>query len=333
MTDLRRHSCAPAVSPSYLQNAVGCRSCTEPLSKTGCGDRNNPVTLRQTSDISFAASTYTFPPMDTAKIFFWRARALYLGPAFGLSPHRNAVPVLCAALNGDFGVAMDPRARKSTYLSCRVALIPANTLHHLMIDTSPMAFLYVDARSDDFKRMRAQAGRFDGRLGRDLKDEMKYLTALKRLHAGASWSEIRSEIAVALNLHPATQVDSRVVACLKHLHRTPNESTELAQLAAQAGLSPSRFLHLFKQATGVPFRRYRLWARMGAAIRDVVGGRTLTDAALGAGFSSSAHFSAAYREMFGMTPSTLSAAAPEIVESTLNEGSASELPGARPSRK
>jgi AraC-like DNA-binding protein len=43
----------------------------------------------------------------------------------------------------------------------------------------------------------------------------------------------------------------------------------------------------------------------GAAMRAIARGRTLTVAAMDAGFSSSAHFSAAYREMFGMEPSRL----------------------------
>ena len=45
---------------------------------------------------------------------------------------------------------------------------------------------------------------------------------------------------------------------------------------------------------------------MGVATRAIVAGESLTAAALDAGFSSSAHFSAAFREMFGMEPSRLS---------------------------
>ena len=29
------------------------------------------------------------------RLFFWGARALYLGPSFGLAAHRNAAAVLC----------------------------------------------------------------------------------------------------------------------------------------------------------------------------------------------------------------------------------------------
>ena len=79
----------------------------------------------------------------------------------------------------------------------------------------------------------------------------------------------------------------------------------MAELGECAGLSASRFLHLFKAETGVPLRRYRIWNRMGAAVRACGEGLSLTEAAHAAGFASSAHFSSAFREMFGMMPSDL----------------------------
>ena len=64
-------------------------------------------------------------------LFFWGARALYLGPAFGLSPHRSAVPVLCVGVHGPFDVARDPRRPRAGHVRHRAVLFPANTLHHL----------------------------------------------------------------------------------------------------------------------------------------------------------------------------------------------------------
>ena len=88
----------------------------------------------------------------------------------------------------------------------------------------------------------------------------------------------------------------------------PARAHRLTTLAARAGLSPSRFLHLFKAETG-----YRCgatasgtgWARR---IRASGEGASLTEAAHAAGFASSAHFSSAFRDMFGMMPSDLARA-------------------------
>lgn len=44
---------------------------------------------------------------------------------------------------------------------------------------------------------------------------------------------------------------------------------------------------------------------MGAAVRACGEGASLTEAAHAAGFANSAHFSSAFRDMFGMMPSDL----------------------------
>src|SRR5205814_5229992 len=75
----------------------------------------------------------------------WGARALYVGPALGLSPHRNAVAVLALGLDGAFAVARDPARPAAGYRRCRSVLIPPNRLHHFSATTGLMAFLYVDA--------------------------------------------------------------------------------------------------------------------------------------------------------------------------------------------
>jgi len=241
------------------------------------------------------------------KLFFWGARALYLGPAAGLSPHRNAVPVLCAGVHDTFEVARDPRRPRAGYVARRTVLIPANTLHHLQAGQVLMAFLYVDAQSEDFRRLRTlAAGAREG----------AYVAALQRLAAGQPWGEAREAIAGALDLVAPSRPDERVAAALRRLGQAPAEPHRLASVAAHVHLSPSRFLHLFKETTGVPFRRYRVWTRMGAAVRALASGVSLTDAALDAGFSSSAHFSAAFREMFGLAPSRLAQAGLRIEDRT-----------------
>ena len=115
--------------------------------------------------------------------------------------------------------------------------------------------------------------------------------------------QARMELRDSLRLCGRRDMDARVRRALDLLHANPGERQSLAQLAASAGLSASRFIHLFKQATGVPLRRYQLWLAMGAAMRSLAQGSNLTVSAMNAGFSSSAHFSAAFREMFGVEPS------------------------------
>jgi AraC-like DNA-binding protein len=242
------------------------------------------------------------------KLFFWGARTLFLGKALGLSAHRNAVAVLCAGVDGAFEVARDPKRADEGYVVCRTALIPANTLHHLRCGDALMAFLYVDARSDDFRRLAASMQASHERVATQLASETRCLDVLAGLRDGKPWSDARIALAAALGLGMPLREDARIAAALQNLREHPDEPHALDQVARKANISPSRFLHLFKAATGVPFRRYRMWMRMGAAVRSMTAGRPLTEAALAAGFASSSHFSAAFREMFGLSPSQLTAA-------------------------
>src|SRR5262247_3417981 len=134
------------------------------------------------------------------KLFFWGARALYLGPAAGLSPHRNAVAVLCAGVHDTFGIARDPRRPRAGYVARRTVLIPANTLHHLRAGPALMAFLYVDAQSEDFRRLRASAADTEARYAHGLAGEQAYVATLQRLASGRPWREASEAIAGALDL-------------------------------------------------------------------------------------------------------------------------------------
>jgi len=253
-------------------------------------------------------------PSPGARIFFWGARALYVGEAFGLGPHRNAVAVLCAGVTQPFEVAVHPEEPSAGYVTHRVVLIPANTLHHLKIAAVPMAFLYVDAHSDDFTYLHKQAACRDERAAWGFGFEAAYISALTRLVAGEPWREIRAEIAKVLGLEKPVRRDERIAEVLRALRDDTSSPHTLSELARRACLSPSRFQHLFKEATGVAVRRYKLWNRMGCAVRAIAAGESLTEAALRSGFASSAHFSAAFGEMFGMCPSRLSRAPLSISE-------------------
>ena len=94
-------------------------------------------------------------------------------------------------------------------------------------------------------------------------------------------------------------------ATLGAVNAKPQDFPTLAHAARHAGLSPSRFQHSLREATGVAFRRYRQLRRMAQVLRRLAAGGNLTDAALEAGFSSSSHLSTAFRDLFGMAPSQL----------------------------
>jgi AraC family transcriptional regulator len=99
--------------------------------------------------------------------------------------------------------------------------------------------------------------------------------------------------------------DPRVLRVLRLLAAEPDAAPSLPEAAAAVRLSPGRLRHLFVQETGLHYRGYLLWLRLGRAVAVLAGGGALTEAAHAAGFADSAHLSRTFRRMFGLAPSEL----------------------------
>ncbi len=99
------------------------------------------------------------------------------------------------------------------------------------------------------------------------------------------------------------QADRRAHRPRGQRHGAVNRRRSVTRPRHAAGLSASRFQHLFTREVGVPFRRYRVWHRLRAAIREAAQGSNLTTAAHAAGFADQAHFTREFRRTFGAPPS------------------------------
>lgn len=242
----------------------------------------------------------------------WDARALYIGPAFGLAAHRNAVAVLAVGLHDPVQIAVATTAPRPRGRRHRAVLLEPAVLARIRATPSNCAFLYVDPMSDDLRALRARCRRSDARIHFDLEGEDLLLQELLQVERAATAASCERLI-TALGL-PAGERDPRIGSAVRALRAAPGDASRLVDLAAAAGLSPSHFQRLFHASTGVVFRRYRLWARMGQAVTAALRGAALTDAAHDAGFASSAHLSTAFREMFGMAPSQLVGSRPRLLD-------------------
>jgi AraC-like DNA-binding protein len=102
-------------------------------------------------------------------------------------------------------------------------------------------------------------------------------------------------------------IDPRVERVIHMLRARPLDAraTSLMQLSRIAGLSSSRFAHVFTESMGVPVRPYIRWLRLQRAARELVTGRSVTHAAHVAGFADAAHLTRTFRRMVGATPRDL----------------------------
>lgn len=239
-------------------------------------------------------------PVD--RICLMNGRVLYIGRLPNLAEHRQAAGLLCLGLERPFRLL----AQGKVYLT-RSAVVLPQVMHALEPDGGLCAFLLVDPDHREFDRLRSYgAGAEHDGLATNLRQEAELMQKLQPI-AGYSGEELPAAAWQNLCLGNATghSFDHRLRIVIEELLRNSPESIPIEHLAELAGISPSRLAHLFKEHVGIPIRMFRAWARLKAAALLLKEGANLTEAAHGAGFYDSAHFTHTFRENFGLPPSAI----------------------------
>ncbi len=83
----------------------------------------------------------------------------------------------------------------------------------------------------------------------------------------------------------------------------PARRWTLAEIAAEVRGSPVYLTQVFQQVEGLPLYRYQLRLRLARALDLLAQYDDLTALSLDLGFSSHSHFSAAFRQVYGRSPS------------------------------
>lgn len=225
----------------------------------------------------------------------WPGLVLYLGPTHDPRAHRHYALQAVAALDGELEVELPPGAS----FRCEAVRIPGQAPHRI-VSAGPIAMVLVE---DDRVDGEALAGDPRREISAELRRALRTL-ALEPTACGVT--ELRDALLRAFGLslrRAARDRDPRVDDVLRHLSAA--DEPRLAEVAAAVGLSAERCRHLFRDAMGLPFRRYRLWRRLLEGAQQCMDGATGTTSAYASGFADSAHFSRTFRQTFGLTPSTV----------------------------
>ena len=120
--------------------------------------------------------------------------------------------------------------------------------------------------------------------------------------------------ALTADVERALIVDERISRAIAFINANLDVPLTLERVASEACLSPSRFRHVFVEATGMPLRPYILWRRFVHIWELLSAGASLSTAAHAAGFADAAHLTRTSRSMFGIPPSALQIVRPRTPE-------------------
>ena len=132
--------------------------------------------------------------------------------------------------------------------------------------------------------------------------ELLLLHFLKQ-HALAGGAQLAQLAQLAEVTHPPGH-ESVIHTALARLHQHPEADTSVQAMAADAQMTPPRFIHHFKAATGVTPGAYRMNVRLNGARQLLAEGVALADAAHCMGFADQAHLQRAFKAHHALTPGT-----------------------------
>jgi AraC-like DNA-binding protein len=232
----------------------------------------------------------------------WPAALILWGPGHNSSRHRHHGVQLVMALRGSLKIH-DGRDRK--WIRCRAALVRPDAPHEVEAAKVHILLAFVDAESNLgaglLERVRADIAPLDDHLVAEWRRELGRVSALKSARV-ESW--VRRGL---LNGRRAPRIHPRVRRVLLVIREElgAGHDFSLKRLAAIAGLSQSRFMHVFTESVGAPLRPYILWLRVQNACGHMMRGATVTAAAHRSGFADTAHLTRTIRRMLGTTPGEL----------------------------
>jgi len=226
--------------------------------------------------------------------------------------HSHSAPVLIAGIYDDF----DLKIAHGPWQKCEAAVVRAGVPYEFDAGGRPLAVIYIEpnvAAAEGLIALIKETREVPGAI-LGMRSDLSLIRALYEDRESPRWvDEGLADLTRFSAAKARRETDQRIARAVESVSFADDEEREIygrpsvSSAARAAGLSLSRFQHLFKAEVGVSYRRYLGWARMRMALREAVAGSNFTTAAHAAGFYDQAHFAHEFRRIFG-APASLSLA-------------------------
>ncbi len=230
-------------------------------------------------------------------------RCLYAGLLGAPLQRTLGAYAIYAALNAPIELGIAGDAAQTTAL----AVVPPYAPHRIACESRSIAVVVIEPETVNRRLLPAFL-----REGWGAVDEPQALSRIRAAYdrlrrAGADRDFGAGEFDRQLFGAPlaARELDPRIARVVEAIKRNPHERVAGSRHAASVHLSFSRFMHLFKEDVGVPFRSFRSWKRARSLMQYVTQDTNLARVALEAGYPDSTHFSHSIRQVYGLKPTDI----------------------------
>ena len=243
------------------------------------------------------------------KLYIWINQMLYLG--ITPVPYREHAIVsdkLIISLEGAMEITLE-NGEKITSRTCLVKAGINFEKSNINTNNAVMAIYFIAPITQDYSALESIMSYARNGVHYDHPEEDILIQSLLEIRNTSTTPEkaftLLRKLIVQPHLenHTFREFDERIVEVIRQIRTTVSENVTLKQFADDVHLSESRLEKLFKDQTGIPITKYRLKYRVFIGIIHLALGRSITEAALAAGFASSSHFSKSFSAINGIPPS------------------------------
>ena len=206
--------------------------------------------------------------------------------------------LLYVALEGQLTVTQDNASR-----SAAVLVVAPYAAHSITSETPSIVCLVIEPETVTPQTLEGLTARLTGSGAAGFAAHIRTTPGALR-ETGANWRFTTDEFDRTMfgATLPTRPLDRRVRRAAAALGDISGAKLTAADCADDAHLSPSRFLHLFKDETGVSFRAFRAWKRARHLLHYVNEDQNLAHLAQRIGYPDSTHFSHSIRRFYGLKP-------------------------------
>ena len=240
-------------------------------------------------------------------LYLWEGMFLFIGYGIQTNVHDHHAVQIAVSLDEPFKM----RINNGDWKLVTSLIIDSDQSHQCSAERSRIIFISIDPETSLAQRLKEK-------YFKNISLEIPVIERVQSLIDGIkiclnepeNISKLKSVILrfldqITFSESSNATIDDRIQKAISIIKNSLNKKITLKFLSENVFLSQSRLVHLFKEQTGIPVRKYILWSRLNLAAQKIINEKNFTTAAIEAGFSDLAHFSRTFTRMFGMSPSTI----------------------------
>ncbi|MFZ5645893.1 MAG: helix-turn-helix transcriptional regulator [Bacillota bacterium] len=215
--------------------------------------------------------------------------------------HSHLMLQMSISFRNEFNISIDKKQ-----FACKGIIINSNINHTFYSNHDKQIFFLIDNTSIIGKQLNKQYLR--GQPCYVIDDEsinlircllQHYNPILDKENYLNFYTQLFHVLQIGIDVNIA--MDGRVINLLSQIKNCANTEHSLKEMAKSMFLSQSRLSHLFKKETGMRLSSYILLHKLQKAMLDIFSGKSITEAAIMAGFGSSSHFAAVCKKTLGIS--------------------------------